>query len=239
MTTRCSAIPAVTPIGVSVQVLDDGFHKFDTNTIILTVNGNTVTPTLVSQVGSVITIAWWDANTPLAPGSTVTVGLSIYDTAAEGPYTLTYAPITVANYLVLTPSMAVTNVDTTQPGFNVKGYQVPLNPFSSSYVLSGTTPTETTMENSVRRGEEELAGLLGANTLSPSAQAVPGTINFNINTNTQEGDFTSANGYPDVPFPGLPNTATDEEQIDNFAYEFTTIIYFPETGVYQHHLEQR
>ena len=61
---------------------------------------------------------------------------------------------------------------------------------------------------------------------------MPGTINFNINTNTQEGDFTSANGYPDVPFPNLPNTATDEEQIDNFAYEFTTIIYFPETGVY-------
>jgi hypothetical protein len=225
------ANPEVTPIGVSIQAADSGNSVADTNTIVLTVNGKTVIPTSVTKVGTVTTVAYWDAAAPFPPGSQVTVGLTINDTAKGGPYSFNSAPLTVAPYLVLTPAMAVTNVDTTQPGFNVKGYHVLLNGFNSGFGLSGTTPTETTMENSVRRAEEEMAGLLGPNDAAPSSAIEPGAINYCINTNAPEGGMV----FPATAraFPGVPQSAADEEQIDNFAYEFTTIIYFPEQGVYE------
>ena len=222
-----------TPIGVSVQVNDASNSTADTNTIVLTVNGTSVTPTSVIKSGGTTTIAWWDATKPFASGASETLTLSINDTQKGGPYTYTSGALVVPTYLTLTPAMAVTNVDTTKPGFNVKMYHVNL-----PGLVSGFTDLDTPlqqMENSIRRAEEEMAGVLGSNddAFPGGVYIEPGVLNYSIYTNTTEGDFSSANGYPDKPFPGLNNSpAAEDATIDNFAGDFQTIIHFPEAGVY-------
>jgi hypothetical protein len=221
-----------TPIGASIQATASGKSVPDTNTIIFSVNGTVEIPSLVeTSTNGVTTVAWWDTAATFPAGSTQTVQLVINDTLKNGPYT-NAVPVVVPQYAALTKSMMVTNVDTTKPGFNVKAYQVTLNPFNSTYIITGTTPTLQTMENSVRRAEEELAGLLGANNASAATYAESGEINYCESNSVTEGLFNLNNGNPCNPFPGVPDSSTDEPQIDNTAYEFTTYIHFPEAGVY-------
>jgi len=61
---------------------------------------------------------------------------------------------------------------------------------------------------------------------------VPGTINMDISKG--DGDFTSANGYPDAVFPGIPGNvaASDGSVNENFEVEFKTWVAFPSAGLY-------
>jgi hypothetical protein len=230
--------PVGSPIGFSYTLYDTTTRVSDISTLALTLNGQAVTPTSLATNGTIITVSWWDANAPFPIGSTQTVGLTIKDTA--GTLYSNTVQVVVAPYPALTPAMAVTNVDTTQAGFNVRPYHVSLGEYGSSNLIAGSYPMLQTMETSVRRAEEEMAGLLGPNDASVSGiYSETGVINYNIDPYAAEGgmDWTATNGVDAMkPFPGIASwtttTTNDAPQFDNFAVEFTTIIYFPEPGVY-------
>ena len=58
--------PAVaSPVGFSFTLYDTSAHPLDTSTIALTLNGQAVTPTVVSSVGSVITVGYYNTVQPL------------------------------------------------------------------------------------------------------------------------------------------------------------------------------
>ena len=224
---------AATPIGVSAEIGNSGASLADTNTIMLS---STATPSRPpgDQGGTVTTMAWWDANTPFAPGSTLTVGLRSMTPPTSGPYTNSLQVVRLPLISVLTPAMAVTNVDTTQPGFNVTRYQVSYNTVQFRPRALRHDPLAPGMETSIRRAEEELAGMLGANDPPSTARSRPApSIQYQEQQLPRKAispSTTATLRRQTVPRPRqLPY---DEQQINNFAYEFKTIIYFPETGLY-------
>ena len=227
-----------TLFGGTVEASDSGNSVADTNTVKIVINGtNNVLPDVLTKVNGITTIgwAWWNGSAPYAIGSTQMVTVSINDTNGA-TYSFTTAPLVVPTFATLPPSMGVTNVNTGQPGFNVHMYHVTVSPLTTSqnYTDNSGVPLQQ-WENSVRRAEEEMAGLLGANddALAGGLFIEPATINFSINTNSTLGDFSTNNGYADKPFPGINNALTvEDESVDNFAGEFTTIIDFPEAGLY-------
>ena len=230
--------PQATPVGVSVGLLwDSPCSTIDTNGIQMEFNGAAVTPTSVTEVGGQVTVSYWNVSQPLPPGSTITVTVTFRDNLGFTHYE-TPAEIVVPFYVPLPATLAVTNVDLTQPGFSVKTYHVWLAPLTVSNLLD--TPLQQ-MEISVRRGEEELAGLLGPNDSAISGvYAETGVINYSSNTNSATGfghfnlttDPADPSRYADKAFPGINNAAVEDPTVDNIAAEFAAYIGFPEQGVY-------
>jgi hypothetical protein len=221
------ASPTASPLGFSLAVTQLGGSLADTNSITLTLNGNKVTPSSVTQSASATAINYV-APTPFASGSTNTVGLTIKDTKGN-PYTDN------ANFVVVTyaslPASAVVTPDTTKKGFKIKTYQ-----------LDGPATDGNNAISTIAYNEDLLAGKLGpntANTTDPVAGNVDsngyfnwtGLINFDANTAASDGYFNTPD-YPDTDFPGMPGNATTGGTYENFAEEILTALNFTTPGIY-------
>ncbi|MBU6401154.1 MAG: hypothetical protein KGS61_12610, partial [Verrucomicrobia bacterium] len=241
-----------TATGFTVETEDSGGVTAETNSFQLTLNGTGVSPTYVNKdTNGITTVAYKNSASPSPAGATNVVTISLKDNNGEtiGPATLTYV---VPGYLVLPASFAVTNVDTSQPGFLVKAYQVTNN-----------------LDNEINLAEAVLHGDYGPNvatltafTNGPNHDAYVETnvINYAIYgsdgvTLAAAGDYqqrNDANGnplpihqnaagnpssgnVPDVIFPGIPGAALPngaQNQI-NFTEEVRTYLQFPKPGLYK------
>jgi len=226
-----------TPIGISVQVSDSGSIIADTSlsSIQLQVNGTTRTPTAVSKSGPITTINWWDAASPFPAGSTQQLSLTIHDT--HGNPSSATLPAVVPAYTPIPSATAVGSVDTGQPGFNVKVHQIIKPDQSSDYLPLYYLPVS--LEPSIRRAEEQLAGLLGANDASLSTYAETNVINYSCRYSQHYGYFSSftdtndGTHYQEAPMPGVGQDDINSSTVNDFALEITTYIQFPEAGLYR------
>jgi hypothetical protein len=180
------------PDGVTITVTDSGPSVVDpTKPAGFVLNGVAVTPT-VSKTGTTTTLAYHGWPAILTPGATNTLVASVQDTHGN-PLSATRTFVTPA-FTPLNSAWAVTSgVNLTQPGFRMLPWQ------------SGNEP------NTVLYMEQQLEGLDGTNNANLSSATDGGfidwtsVINFNINVgNGDNGNFQTANGYPDVFFPGIP-----------------------------------
>jgi len=219
--------PSGSTAGFTIAVFDAPPVVADTNTIVLNFNGAPVTPTSVTKANGITTIAYNVPNPPLASRSTNTTSLTIKDTT--GAVHSSDGSFVVPAYATLPPSLAVTGVDTTKPGFRVKPYQV----------ASG-------QPNTIGWTEEELLGVHGTN-IANLTQTIDGkpigadgyfiitnVINWDEVSLTQsDGNFRDANGYPEIEIPGMPAGAAagDTTDYDNSAAEVLTFVQFPTGGV--------
>lgn len=164
----------------------------------------TYTPTSALPSGSTNTIAWVYANT-----------------------TNSYSFV-VAGYTNIPASAAVVgNPDPSTAGFKVK------------IVKSGNVAG---LDNSIVRAEAQLAGTLTVskvlvNNVAPAGPLDGGYyklsfLNLNITNETgvtQQGDFTTANGYDDQVFPGIPGSLNPAAttNYEDFAMEALTYVKLP------------
>ena len=86
--------------GFSIRVNDLGGNVLNTNSIVLSLNGNNVVPTSVTKLASTATITYLLPNPPFASGSTQYTGISIRD---QGGTLYTNYAFFVAPQLLLRP----------------------------------------------------------------------------------------------------------------------------------------
>jgi hypothetical protein len=200
----------------SIQVKDFAPVIADTNTIVLSLNGNSVKPTSVTKTNGVTTVTYAPP-TAFPSQSVQNTTMSINDTQG-----LTYTDsgtFTVPYYATIAASFAVTGVDTSKAGFKVKPYQVTqANP------------------NTIGWTEEMFAGLHGTNIADLSQVGADGyltytgVINWDRDIATAvHGNFTANNGYTDTPQPGFPSASGT---YDNSGEEILTFVQFPAAGFY-------
>ena len=216
--------------GFRYLVDDAVVNQLDTNTVVLSFNGTTVTP-IITKEGSTTTISY-APSAALPSGSTNTTTLTFRDNGSP-VNTVTYTrSFTVSQYTPIPASWATTSVDLTKPGFSVYVHQLPALPFRRF-------PGD---ENSIANAETELAnGYIDPATGQPYPnQAVPGTngfifidsdtINWDIDGNDAGPgeNFRASNGYPNESVPGIDVTVNS----DNFAVEITTYLQLA-AGAYQ------
>ncbi len=194
-------------------ILINGATAVATSSIKTTLNGAPVTPT-VTQSAGVTTVAY-TPTTPLSSPSTNVVVLSFADNGTP-PATQSITNTFDVSGLIIPQGIALTTgVDTTQPGFAVRMYE-----------------TTNAQPDNLWWTEQQLAGLEGTN-VADLSQANKGwftnntVINYDISTG--DGNFTSANGYDDIPFPGLPGTTGST---DNSSAEILAWVDFPAAGTY-------
>jgi hypothetical protein len=233
---------AATPIGVSMTVNDSGNTVANTNTIQMKMDDVVVTPTYVAKTNSTTYVAFWDVTKPLVAGSSHTVALSIQDNASKTVAATN--TVTVPAYVAIPVAYAANNVDTTKPGFAVKAHWAPAEDADIGY----------TMENSISRAEQQLAGLRGTNRLAGSAGATlnittTGVINYSFDVVSatdvsiaQQGAFRTNTANPGGP-DDWPDTnpwgiapagdSANPSDTSNIAAAMETYIVFPEAGVYR------
>ncbi|HOW64382.1 MAG TPA: LamG domain-containing protein [Candidatus Paceibacterota bacterium] len=213
--------PSVSPFGFSMGVTDVGGSVADTNTIVLTFNGETVSPTAVTKSGATTTISYSVPNPPLPSGSTNTASMTIKDN--KGVSYSNSATFVVATYGTLPASAALPGdyVDKSKKGFKIKTYQIEAGD------QTGT----------IAYNEDLLAGNLGPNIANLSdAGGVdskdyftwPGVINLDTTPTAQNGYFNDPD-YTASTFPGIPGTT---DSIENFAEEIVAALEFPTSGMY-------
>ncbi len=218
-----------TPVGFNVTVTDSGGSILDPNSVVLQFDGATVTKSAVTKDGGISTISYFDVASPLVPGSSHAVGITAKDT--RGSEVSANLNFTVPDYATLPPAWAVTGVNTSQRGFNVKVHQT----------------AARGQENTVARAEQQLQGLRGANVadltgFSGGVHAETSVINYSQPTADgvtpeQNGAFQANNGADDVLIPGIPSATEFNDDgsyyTDNIAAEITTYLHFPQAGVYE------
>jgi hypothetical protein len=212
--------PTGTPNGFSIPITDSGPSILAPATIQLKLNGTTVTPTLVSKSGGVSTV-FYSGPTPLTAGTTNRVDLTANDTrgisASGGRNFIVPAYVTVpATYAVATANT---------PGFKLKVHQLDF---------------AQTLPNTLARAQRQIHGDIGANkaAVTPGADGYitqDGVINFNGVSPANAGNYSTANGFPDDPIPGIDQTppAAGFDPQANTAMEIITYIEFPQAGGYQ------
>lgn len=217
------------PIGFSISTIDSGSAVAVTTGLSVTLNGTAVTPTSATKDGITTTVVYNNLGSPLPVGSTNTVVLAIRDTLGR-TVTETRTFIT-APYVTFPAAYAVTGVNTSAGGFNVRVHQ------------SDTRNLPTT----IARAEQQLAGLHGANIADLTAANASGVftetgvINYSQpgsdGNPEQNGFFSGVTTLPterqiaDNYIPGLPSPV-DSTYTDNIAAEITTYLNFATPGVY-------
>jgi GLEYA domain-containing protein len=169
-------------------------------------------------------------------------------TDAIGNTTTTPVSFSVGSWSFLNGLAAVpaASVDLTKPGFNVQTYQTTMNQVQDPLIGINSTPASyvqsRVMDNSVRRAQEQLAGLLGPNSLGTNVVET-GVINYSINVGgilpsgfsgdfTQATDPNNANRYNQLNFPGVPDFPGGDPTTDNLAADVGGVLYFPDVGYY-------
>ena len=209
--------------GFSVQITDSGNSTVDTTKPITVSLDGTALPSAnltVTKTGASTVITYHGFPTLLAPGSKHDLVVNAKDTNNN---TVTGSPsFTVPTYATLDAGTEATGVDTTKPGFRMMPWQ------------SGIEP------NQIYWANEQVAGLHGANNANLSGATDGGYIdftsvlNFNITPASSgggdAGQFTTANGYPDSLFPGIPGA---NGLNGSSAEEILTFLQFKSAGIYQ------
>lgn len=241
-------VPTGTPTGFAITVTDSGPAVFDANAagaiVDFKLNGQSITPTRLAKTGGVTTLHYRNTAVPIPPGSSNTVVLTVKDTrgvTATKEVTFTGVP-----YVTLEPVWAATGVDTTQPGFTLKTYQVD---FTDEMFVSHASDNANNGV-SVASGERMLHGDLGPNTADTTIFTGPGgtytetkVINYNALTGNI-GNYPEDGSVPGaVPstgdntaggnLPGLPGNAPREAGNDDVTMEIITYLEFPQAGEYQ------
>jgi hypothetical protein len=242
------AAPIGTFAGFTIAVSDAPPVVADTNTIVLKFNGAPVTPTSVTKNNGITTIAYNVPNPPLPSKSTNTTSLTIKD--STGADHSSNGSFVVAPYITVPPSLALTGVDTTKPGFNVRPHQI-------------DTTRGPGGENSLANAEQQaadgyidpLTGLPYANTADLTGAtggiiAYTGVINWNnngtaygiLNVPADIGNWRDTNAAPynlaDIQFPGMPGSANANHNsaldaaFNSFVEEISVYLQLP-TGYYR------
>jgi hypothetical protein len=198
-----------------------------TSTVHLSLDGTQVPATVTKSNG--VTTAVYAITNLLAPGSTHTGSLSFSDNNTPANAISTNWSFTVIKYAALPAALALpaSAINTGAPGFQMRLSQIS----ASDIVANDGTPIGT-LPGSVANAEAQLAGLLidpmsgqpYAETVTPGslpngAYPITSVLNFSYSGQDQ-GNFTSANGYPKSTLPGL--TGSDE---DNLAIEIITYLH--------------
>jgi|GEM_PF-1157152 len=199
-------------------VINAGFTNLGNNSVDLYVNGTKVTTT--KTVTNNVTVVSYQPETFFPAGSTNTVAW-VY-----AGITNSYQ-FTVTDFIILSADKAaVGTVDTTTSGFKAR--------FVKSDIAG--------LENTVARMEAELAGTYTVNgtlvkNLAPDGPLTGGyyavsNINYNIMSEsgmTEQGNFTTTTGYPDVDWPAIPGNLdpTVTANYEDFAVEFLSYVYLP------------
>jgi len=202
---------APNPIGFTLSVEDSGASVLNPSTVALKLNGAAIDSSKVttSKTGATTAINYRNLASILPAGSTNTVEVTARDTrnfAVTATRTFVVAP-----YTVLGTDLAVSGVNTSQPGFALRVHQV----------ASG-------QENTILRAERQLRGDLGDNISFEPTSVETTTINYNQDAPANAGTFNSGNGAEDRAIPGI-DAATNS---DNIAMEIQTVLEFNEAGVY-------
>jgi hypothetical protein len=222
--------PGTSPIPTVQAQLNDGTSTtVNTNTITLSFDGSPVTPT-ITKTGNVTHVSYTVPNL-LALLSTHTAEVVAQDSAAN--VLSNQWSFTVGSFTVVPASWAYPagSGDVTKPGFAGKIHQARYNAVVAPSVLTadkqlagqlidGATG-EPFINMVVTNGNPIIGAGWPANAQPADAGGGPSdartftanTINFSILDNSgsgavaEAGNFSSANGYPDALWPGLPGSA--------------------------------
>lgn len=223
------------PIGFSITTVDSGSAIAVTTGLSVKLNGADISSKVAtSKDGITTTIAYGDAAAPLASGSTNKVEISVKDTL--GRTVSATREFVVGSYVTIPANLAVTGVDTSKGGFNVRTHQT----------------ARRGQPNTIARAEQQLQGLRGDNVadltgFTGGVFAETGVINYSQPvsgsdaTPGQNGAFSSTVGaverqIADNAIPGIPSGTEFQPNgdlyTDNIASEITTYLQFPTAGVY-------
>jgi hypothetical protein len=203
--------------------LTDGTTTVDTNTITMSFDGGSVTPT-ITQTGLVTYVSYTVPSTLVAL-SAHTVNFGALDSAAT-PIPTNWS-FTVSTYTTVPSGWAYPagSGDAAQPGFAGRIHQLRLSATQSSAITTAEAQLAGLLIESstglaftnmvVTNGDPNIIALSwagtkptipGPNPAEANAFTASNTINYSIlgGAVADAGDFTTANGYPDALFPGTP-----------------------------------
>lgn len=223
----------VSPTAGVVATLRDETITVDQASVSLTLartNGTAIASTLnVTKSGTLTTVtATPTAAMPL--NTIVNATLVFADTASPSlrrtnswAFRVTSAEISAA------AAVPEAQVDKNRRGFRLFVHQLDGEIFNN----------EASLDN-IR---DQLEGLLGDNYADLSKADANGYFYFDsaeqgvINLNNfysvnEKGNFTGANGFPDINYPGTPGTGGLDWTADNLATEIVTLLHFPTPGAY-------
>ena len=244
-----SAIPVRDAVDVSpdrgIRIeLANGTTTVNAGSIVLRVNGTTVSPTITSGATTVVT------HPPVGPGgywpsfSTNVIELSFTDSAGtQHNYTWRFQ---ASAYKILSGGLPLGAQDTTKPGFRVLTWK-PIFGWTAPGEWDGVYPLTR-----IYAAEQLLAGYLRPNGARDQAQMVGGYFEYTgvINWNTeldgvpwsggpnQQGNFREPD-WPDSFPPGLPGLSDpnipQSELLTKAGYsvEVLTYLVFPQAGAYR------
>ena len=204
------------PDGFDVQIGDSGASVVDPTTVTAQLNGSPITPTSVTKVGGTTTVTYHEFPVLLPPGSSNYCFVSSQDT--HGNTISGTRGFIVPRYATIPAADAVSGVTAT-PGFRLQPWQTDQGEPNNDYWML-----------------EQIAGLHGANNANLSQATDNGYIDWTGPTNVinfdiagPDGNFTVNNGYPDMPFPGIPgaNAVTD-----NSSMNMRMFLHFANPGIY-------
>jgi hypothetical protein len=213
---------------LSATVLDQD-TVVATNTVTLSLDGAQLTPT-VTKSNNLTTVTYTVTNL-FAAASSHNATLSFNDNNTPPNTISTNWTFTVINYITALPAFAqpASAVSTGVPGFQMRVSQI-----SASDIMANDGTPIGTLPECVANAEAQLAGLLVdpmtgvlyAETATPGplpngANPINGVLNFSY-SGADQGNFTSANGFPKATIPGV--NGTDE---DNIAVEFVSYLHLP------------
>jgi len=216
--TGVSGLPTIT------ATIQDADTAVVTSSVVLKLDGTQV-PASVNKVTNITTVTYAVTNI-LAAASTHTVSLAFTDNSSPPDQLGTNWSFTVINYATLPAGAAQTaaTVPTSAPGFKMR-----ISQYDDMTIINNDGTPIGTLPGSVAHAEAQLAGvLLDPMTKQPFTDdtTTPGPLADGYDGQDQ-GNFTSANGYPKATLPGV--SGTDE---DNLAIELVTYLHLS-PGIYE------
>jgi hypothetical protein len=207
-------------VNISIT-LQDQTTAVNTNSIQLFLDNNRVTPT-IQKVAPTTTVQYAAGLLPALSAHTYKIVFS--DNGMPVSTQTNQFQFTVADYLTLPASLRspLGSEDATQPGFNVKVYQVD--------TLTDPNAGQANLTESIELSEAVLAGLLGPNVADLTFAVVDNTFVVPDVINWKNTSGATANFPNDQPFPGIPGTSLSE---NSFVDEVLTFVRFPASGFYQ------
>ncbi|MBM3878361.1 MAG: hypothetical protein FJ387_01360 [Verrucomicrobia bacterium] len=218
--------------GVSID-LQDWDYSVQPGSVTLTVNGATVTPSLV-KAGNISRITYRGPTGFLSAGvNTIVVGYSTTSSPAFAN-TFTYTAL-VGTASAIDPIYRLASADTTKPGFKAKVYQIDVNrnpatgqflnaerQIAGGYIdpLIGQPYPNTAMTDWM----DSLGTIIG----TADAQGyftVPGVVNWNQDAPTAIGNFSvnSTPPFEDQPVPGITGNFS-QNTTDRYVFSIETIL---------------